>query len=194
MYIPRHFEVTDSKKAIAFIKENAFGQLISSVDGKLFSSHLPFIVEEDEQSLICHMAKQNPQWEALEKQEILITFQGDHDYVSPSWFNTPGVPTWNYQAVHIYGKPTIITDAKKLKNIVDGLTHSYESSMDESWQPEYNAAALNAIVGIEIKIDEIQCKCKLSQNRSKIDQIQIADELAKRGSIQLSKAMKINDK
>ena len=194
MYIPHHFEVTDRSEALAFIKHNAFGQLISSVQGRVFSSHIPFIISDDGQSLICHIAKKNPQWQDIVGQEVLISFQGEHDYVSPSWIDAPAVPTWNYQAVHIYGKAALVTDVKKLKEIVDMLTEQYEAAMDVPWKPDYNEAMLTMIVGLEIKIDNVQCKYKLSQNRSESDQQQIADELAKRGSIQLSKAMKTNDK
>ena len=67
----------------------------------------------DEQSLICHVAKSNSQWKDIEDQEVLVTFQGAHDYVSPSWYETAGVPTWNYQAVHIYGKSRLITYGNK---------------------------------------------------------------------------------
>ena len=101
MYIPKHFEVTDKQEALEFIKFNAFGQLISTVEGRLFVSHLPFLVSDDRKSILCHLAKNNPQWKGIEEQEILVTFQGPHDYVSPNWYSSPGVPTWNYQAVHV---------------------------------------------------------------------------------------------
>ena len=60
-------------------------------------------------ALQCHIAKSNPQWEGIEDQEVLITFQGPYDYESPSWYNYPGVPNWNYQSVHIYRQPQLIT-------------------------------------------------------------------------------------
>ncbi len=189
MYIPQHFEVTDRKKILAFIKANAFGQLVSSVGGRLFSSHLPFFLSNDKQSLICHVAKRNPQWEDIEDQEVLITFQGAHDYVSPSWYRSPGVPTWNYQAVHVYGKPELITEPEELKSIVNEFTKIYESSFKKPWEPEYKNALLNVIIGIEIKITELQCKYKLSQNRSEGDRMQVAEQLQMRGSMQLAQVM-----
>ena len=128
MYIPKHFNVTDKEEILGFIKANAFGQLISLVKGKLFSSHIPFLLSNDNQSLICHVAKSNPQWESIEGQEVLVTFQGPHDYVSPSWYSSPGVPTWNYQSVHIYGKPHLITELEQLSSIVNELTGIYESA------------------------------------------------------------------
>lgn len=190
MYIPKSFNVTDEKEIISFIKANAFGQLISLVDGKLFSSHIPFLYSDQTQSLLCHLAKNNPQWPDLEAQEILVTFQGPHDYVSPSWYTSPGVPTWNYQSVHVYGKPTITTEKDKLCSIVNEMTRLYESAFEQSWQPEYKESLLNAIVGIEIDITDIQCKYKLSQNRPKEDRVQIIEEHKKRDSSKLSRATK----
>jgi len=190
MYIPKHFEITDSDEIFAFVKANAFGQLVSSVNGQLFSSHLPFLISEDKTTLICHVAKQNPQWEDIESQEVLVTFQGPHDYISPSWYDSPGVPTWNYQAVHIYGKPQIITDSEQLKNTVETLTKTYESTTEQPWTPKYKGSLLNIIVGIEIEITNIQCKYKLSQNRSISDQEKIIRALKKRGSVRLSQVMK----
>lgn len=190
MYIPKHFEVTKTDEIFSFINANAFGQLISTVNGQLFSSHIPFLVSEDKTSLICHIAKQNPQWESIENQEALITFQGPHDYISPSWYSSPGVPTWNYQTVHVYGKPKLITESDKIRRIIETLTNIYESSNEQPWIPEYKGTLVNVIIGIEIEITNIQCKYKLSQNRSISDQQQVVKELNKKGSIELAKAMK----
>ena len=190
MYIPKHFNVTDREEILTFIKANAFGQLISLVEGKLYSSHIPFLLGNDDHSLICHIAKNIPQWKSIEEQEILVTFQGPHDYVSPSWYSSPGVPTWNYQSVHIYGKPIIITEKEKLRSIVNEFTRIYVSSFKKPWNPEYKDSMLNAIIGIEIKITDIQCKYKLSQNRSENDRKQVIEEHKKRGSTQLSLATK----
>ncbi|VAW85149.1 Negative transcriptional regulator [hydrothermal vent metagenome] len=190
MYIPEHFEITDRSEVLGFIKANAFGQLISSIGGRFFSSHIPFFLSEDEKSIICHLAKRNPQWEEIEDQEVLVTLQGPHDYISPSWYRSPGVPTWNYQTVHIYGKAKLITEASRIKNIISELTEIYESSFDTPWSPEYKESMLSAIIGIEIKITEIQCKYKLSQNRPESDRLEVIEKLQERGSIQLSKAMR----
>ncbi len=189
MYIPAHFEVNDSEKVIAFMESHSFGQLISLVDGKLFSSQIPFFHEKKKALLSGHIARQNPQWEDLEGQEVLVTFQGPHDYVSPSWYDSPGVPTWNYQAVHVYGRAGVVTEKQRLGDIVDQLTKIHESSFEIPWSPEYRETMLNAIVGIEIDITEIQCQFKLSQNRPERDRKRVIEELRSRGSVQLSRAM-----
>jgi transcriptional regulator len=192
MYIPKHFEVTDEEEIFSFIEANAFGQLVSSVARRPFSTHMPFLVSSDKKKMIGHVAKQNPQYSEIDGQEVLITLQGPHDYISPSWYSSPGVPTWNYQAVHIYGKCSVFADSNKLKEVVDALTHKYESKFIEPWQPDYKTAMLGAIIDIEISINEIQCKYKLSQNRSTQDQKQVIEQLKKSQASTLAQAMERN--
>ena len=193
MYIPRHFEICDSEEIFSFIEANAFGQLISTVAGRHFSSHLPFLVSEDGRKIICHLARTNPQHSEITGQEVLLSFTGPHDYISPSWYSGPGVPTWNYQAVHVYGQAREFDDTSELKKLVETLTHKYESRFDQPWQPNYQAAMLGAIVGIEITISEVQCKYKLSQNRSAQDQRKVIEKLKSIGSAELAEAMEHNE-
>ena len=192
MYIPRHFEVTEDDQIFAFIEANGFGQLISSVQGKLFSSHIPFLLSSDRLKLVGHLAKQNPQHTDIDNQEVLVSLQGPHSYISPSWYSSPGVPTWNYQAVHIYGLCQVFDDHEKIKILVDSLTRKYESSFQIPWQPDYKASMLGAIIGIEVTIGEIQGKFKLSQNRPAEDKEQVIEELTNTGSINLARAMRRN--
>jgi len=189
VYIPKHFEVTDKAEIFSFVEANAFGQLISNVGGKLFSTHMPFLLSHDKTKIIGHLALQNPQHSDLDGQEVLVTLQGPHDYISPSWYASPGVPTWNYQAVHVYGKASVFSSAEKIQNVVEDLTKKYESTLRQPWSPEYNAAKLNAIVGVEIAISEIQCKYKLSQNRSTQDRKQVVAQLNEIGSHELASSM-----
>ncbi len=126
----------------------------------------------------------------MEGQEVLVIFQGEHAYVSPSWYSAPGVPTWNYQAVHVYGRVNLFTCAERLASVVDSLTEKYESVFETPWQPEYKASLLSAIVGVEITISEIQAKYKLSQNRPEQDRVAVAKQLDALGYAELAEAMR----
>ena len=189
MYIPKYFEITEKDEIFDFIEKNTFGQIISTVKGRLFSNHIPFLISEDKTKIIGHLAKQNPQHIELDDQEVLVTLQGPHDYISPSWYVGSGVPTWNYQAVHIYGHCKIFHDTEKLKSVVDRLSNKHESGFQAPWVPEYNASMLSAIIGIEITINEIQCKYKLSQNQPSQNQLQVIEQLRISGSPALADAM-----
>jgi transcriptional regulator len=190
MYIPKHFSVTDAEKIWTFIEANSFGQIISSVEGQLFSTHMPFLVNADRSKLVGHFATPNPQSQDIEGQEVLISLQGPHDYISPSWYVDPGVPTWNYQTAHITGVARVFRDETRLKDLVDVLTEKYEAGQDRPWQPDYNASMLGGIVGVEVEITDIQCKFKLNQNRSIEDRESVIEELEKKGAHHLAKAMR----
>jgi transcriptional regulator len=190
MYVPDHFKVEDNEEIFSFIDANAFGQLISVVDDRPFASHLPFLITEDRKSLQCHLARSNPHWQNLEGKPVLVTFLGPHDYISPSWYKQAGVPTWNYQAVHIYGRGRVFDDAGPLADLVEALSHRYESAFETPWQPKYREAMLKAIIGVEITIDEVQAKYKLSQNRPVADQAGVIDSLDKLGADTLADAMR----
>ena len=193
MYIPKYFEVKDKDEVFAFIEANAFGQLISTVKGRIFSTHLPFLLSEDKSKIIGHLALPNPQHAEIDGQEVLITLEGAHDYISPAWYSSTGVPTWNYQTVHIYGQCTVFRSEEKLQNIVNALTTKYEAAFKKPWQPEYKHSLLNAIVGVEVSINEVQCKYKLSQNRSAQDRSQVIEQLKAVGSNKLAEVMERNE-
>lgn len=118
-----------------------------------------------------------------------MTLAGPHGYISPSWYAGAGVPTWNYQAVHLYGQCRLITDPQQLSATVEGLAEKYESGFAEPWQPQYGSSMLSAIIGIEIAISDIQCQYKLSQNRSAEDQERVIQQLQSADAHALAEAM-----
>jgi len=118
-----------------------------------------------------------------------VTLQGDHAYVSPSWYESAGVPTWNYQAVHIEGIAESFSDTERLKEVVDALTEKHESTYPIPWKPDYAASMLRGIVGVEIAIASVQCKFKLSQNRSPLDQANVKAEIRSAGHNAMADAM-----
>lgn len=185
MYMPEHFKETNPERISALIEGNSFGMLVTAPDGVPFVSHLPFIFDPTASSngkLLCHMARANPQWQHFSScGEVLAIFQGPHAYVSPSWYSSPGVPTWNYAVVHLRGKPRLIENEPELEALVERLTHVYESHMPNPWKPnlagERRAKLLSMIVGFEIEITSIQGKFKLSQNRPPEDQRSVVEKL-----------------
>ena len=189
MYIPKKFSIDDKQEIFSFVESNSFGQLTSMVDGKLFVTHLPFVLSDDKSKLLMHVARQNPQHSSIEGQDCLVVLQGAHGYISPSWYKDNGVPTWNYQAVHIYGKCKVFEEVEKLQCLVDKTTTQYESKFSDPWVSNYNTKMLNAIVGIEMTITDMQCKYKLSQNRSFEDRMNVINKLKNMGLDSLAKEM-----
>lgn len=189
MFIPRHFAVDDEAEIDQFIQQNDFGVLISQLDNQPFATHLPFHRPERNR-LQAHLAKANPQWQQLDGQQVLVVLPGNHDYISPTWYKNPGVPTWNYQAVHISGIAKCFTDSDRLLELVKTLSATHEAGRNPAWDGEFNESMLGAIVGVDIAIESIQCKYKLSQNRPIEDRLNVIEKLTEAGNPMLADEMR----
>ncbi len=182
MYIPNHFRESDERVLAEFIDAFAFGTLVTTERELPFASHLPFLHDPEGRTLHAHVARGNPQWQHVaDNPQVLVMFQGPHGYVSPTWYAKPGVPTWNYTAVHVYGRARVLDDAAATARHVERLAARFERGNAAPWVPAYDPRLLSGIVGIEIAIGEIQGKFKLSQNRSAEDRAGVMARLEARG-------------
>jgi transcriptional regulator len=184
MYIPKQFAVTDRAVIDDIIRANPFGLLTGRVDGSLYATHLPFILDGDR--LLAHFARGNPHWKAMDGQaQMLAVFSGPHAYVSPRWYEAEqAVPTWNYIAVHIYGAPRVIDDREAVRALLDRLVADYEG---DAWSlgdrdPEFVDRMSRGIVAFEMPIERIEGKQKLSQNRPPADRQRVIAELEAAGN------------
>ena len=179
MYIPTHFEQKNPTTLWDFIDEHAFGTLLTVVEGRPFVSHVPFLTDRGAGLLHCHVARANPQWQQLaDSSQVLAMFAGPHGYVSPTWYaERGGVPTWNYAVAHVYGRAVCVDDAEHKRKHVEALAAKYERGRDAPWVPDYDVRRLAGIVGIEIRVDKLEGKFKLSQNRSAADQAGVVAHL-----------------
>ena len=190
MYLPGHFTESDPDRLEALIQGNSFGVLVSVHEGLPVASHLPFLYDRHagvHGRLIGHMARGNSQWKSLaDGQTVLAVFQGPHAYISPSWYESPGVPTWNYAVAHLYGKAALVEERDALEDIVRRLTAFHEHGGREAGapgvSPEMWSRLLGMIVGFEIEVTEVQVKFKLNQNRSREDQRRVVEALTQGGS------------
>jgi transcriptional regulator len=183
MYTPKHFEQTDERALWDFVDEHSFGTLLTMADGRPFASHVPFLVDRDAKRLHCHVARANPQWLHLaSSSQVLAIFRGPHGYISPTWYVEPGgVPTWNYAVVHAEGVAHSVDDAEHKRRHVEALAARFERDRPMPWAPEFDPRRLAGIVGIEIRVDKLEGKLKLSQNRSAADRAAVIAQLEATG-------------
>lgn len=186
MYIPEHFRLRHDADAIAFMSANPFSILISSTENGPFATHLPLFVRAEEERILLHghVAKANPHWRYLEQNaECLTIFHGPHAYISPTNYTArESVPTWNYAAVHVYGKARIFASEQDLHGMLHELMETFEPAYREQWQglsQKYQENMLRQIVGFEILATKIEGKFKLSQNRTREDQANVIASLEK---------------
>jgi transcriptional regulator len=182
MYVPSAFAEQDRDEMLAIMRSCPLPVLVSSVTEaaghRIEATHLPLMVDGDR--LIGHLARANPHWKRLDfVSESLAIFSGVNGYISPSLYATKQdtgrvVPTWNYEAVHAYGRVEVIDDPARILAIVSRLTDHHEAPRTKPWQvsdapSEYVAAQLKSIVGIVLHVTRLLGVRKLSQNKTAAD-------------------------
>ncbi|CRM77901.1 Protease synthase and sporulation protein PAI 2 [Pseudomonas sp. 37 R 15] len=192
MYTPRAFALDDLPQIQQLIQHTRLAQLVTVGEDGLQASHLPLLLNPDEGpngTLYGHLAKANPQWRELQNgSEALVIFAGADAYISPAFYPAKAehgkvVPTWNYIAVHAYGKAEVFSDAERLLKVVTALTERHESGRAQPWAvsdapADYIDGMLKAIVGFALPIERVIGKHKLSQNRSAADMAGVREGLA----------------
>ncbi|MBW8048950.1 MAG: FMN-binding negative transcriptional regulator [Cytophagales bacterium] len=201
MYIPEYFKNENLTVVKDFINANGFAILISQVDGRPWVTHIPLMLDKNVKGkdiLTGHISKANKQWKEFDKnKEVLAIFSGPHAYISSSWYDHENVPTWNYLAVHVYGKIHII-ERDILKKQLSKLVDKYESGMDkpvsvDRMSKEFVEKEMRGIVGFEIEITDIQAALKLSQNKDDKNYERIINGLDQKGdmnSLEIARIMK----
>jgi transcriptional regulator len=176
MYVPSAFAETRPEVLADFIAANAFATFVTNGPGGLVASHVPLLHDAARGILSGHLARANPQGaDLVDGAEALAIFTGPHAYVSPRWYaKAPAVPTWNYTAVHAYGRVRRVDEPEALGRLVAALSNVYEADVERPWRPEdmppaFIAGMLKAIVGFELTITRLEGKYKLSQNRAPED-------------------------
>ena len=186
MYIPKHFAFDEPAEIQGFVREFPFATLITTVAGVPLATHLPLMLDMRVGAhgmLRGHVARANPHWKAFENNatESLAIFHGPHTYISPRWYAAgPAVPTWNYVAVHMYGRPQILTSTDDLLDDLGAMVDVFEpdGQADHIITPEYKERLASGIVGFRMEVTWVEGKRKLSQNKSADDQAGVAAGLA----------------
>lgn len=201
MYIPDAYRNENPEEIREFLRNNAFGILVSTGPNGPMATHLPLeLVDAGDKSLLLrgHFARANPQWRHIEdQQDVLCIFNGPHAYVSSSWYADEEVPTWNYMAVHLKGSYRRQNE-QELWAALHALVNKYEAHSAEPVSLDKMSAAtlaqIRGIVGFEIRVSRLDAAFKLSQGRAQ-DHPRIIEELHKRGgnSKAIAEAMKGNE-
>jgi transcriptional regulator len=189
MYIPAAFVEADLTRLHDFMEQNSFGLLVSQAEGAPFATHLPFLLERTagpQGTLVGHMARANPQWRGAGGQTALAIFSGPHAYISPTWYEAEQVvPTWNYTAVHAYGRVQVVEEEAALLDIVQRSVRFYEQAMPRPWSlgdpGTFVGRMLAQVVGFRIPIEKIEGKWKLNQNHPAERRRRVIRALRQRG-------------
>ncbi|GAA3984364.1 FMN-binding negative transcriptional regulator [Mucilaginibacter dorajii] len=185
MYIPAFNQFPNQQEIISFMQRYSFATIITVRDEIPEATHLPFLVElrDDKVVLLSHFAKANPQAAQLLDKTVLVIFTEPHAYISPANYpKETNVPTWNYIAVHAYGKASLLSGEEQTANLLSKTISNYEVSYLQQWDNlaiEFKQKMMKGIVAFEIIVDDLQGKQKLSQNRTEEERENIINSLSK---------------
>ena len=194
-YLPPHFAQNDSAALHALVQAHPLATWVLPQPDALLVNHIPFLLDADRGehgTLVGHVARANPVWQALADAPGVAIFQGPQAYISPSWYPSKHahgkvVPTWNYAVVHAHGVARCFDDRARLLDLVTRLTQQHEAHQPAPWHvsdapASYIDSMLAAIVGIEIPVQRWVGKWKTSQNRTPADQLGVVAGLQALGT------------
>ena len=188
MYTPKYSEETRADVLDALVRTYPFATVVANTTNGLVANHLPFELVDG--VLHGHVARGN-ELVQMDGVEVLLVFRGPDGYVSPNWYPTKHetgreVPTWNYAVLHVHGHLRVIDDPVWLRVLLERLTDRHEADQPRPWKmtdaPEdHIETSLHAIVGLEVTIDRVEGKFKLSQNHPARNRAGVIAGLHERG-------------
>ena len=199
MYTPKSFQETRAEVLHGLIRTCPFATVVANTANGFVANHLPFELVDG--VLHGHVARGN-ELVQMDGAEVLLVFRGPDGYISPNWYPTKHetgreVPTWNYAVVHVHGRLRVIDEVVWLRALLERLTDRHEADQPQPWKmtdaPEdHIEKSLHAIVGLEVTIDRIEGKFKLSQNHPACNRAGVIAGLRQRngdGDVELAALM-----
>jgi len=175
MFVREVFAVSDPAEVAGILASVRLGCLVTHDPQGFCATHLPFIYDASTHTFAGHVARENDHWSRAGETEALIVFQDVDAYVSPNWYPSKAahgrvVPTWNYEAVHVHGRLSWVSDPGRLRAHLSTLTDRFEAGAAKPWAvsdaPEdYIDRMVTQLVGAQVAVERVEVMRKLSQNR-----------------------------
>lgn len=185
MFIPNAFKFEDKAAQIAFMKQYSFATIITSNNTIPLATQLPFFVDERSGKLVlsAHFAAANEQVKYISENPSLVIFTEPHAYISPTHYDKrESVPTWDYIALHVYGKATITEDESSKLKALEQMIKFYDQDYMEQWDSlsdKFRKGMMQGLVAFELEVTDIQGQKKLSQNKTRGERERIIEHLDK---------------
>jgi transcriptional regulator len=199
VFLPAHFEITDTAEIARLLSNIGAADLVTNNEDALTSSFVPllFAPGQGHGSLHGHLARPNRQWKSANGTAALVIAHFVDGYISPNGYPSKAddgkvVPTWNYVTINVHGRVIVHDDPAWTLGVVRRLTDLHEARhaigrTEKPWTvddapADYIDVMLRAIVGIEIVIERVEAKAKLSQNKTDADALGAVTDLEMGGA------------
>lgn len=185
MYTPNQFRFDNEQEKIAFMNRYSFATMVTIKDHLPIATQLPFVINDDAGRIVLssHFALANEQAKYIEANTSLIIFAEPHAYISPAHYDKQeSVPTWDYIAVHAYGKAKILEEENAKIKVLEQMIHFYDQNYLEQWMglsDRFKTGMLKGIAAFELEVTDLQGQKKLSQNKTAVERERITTHLEK---------------
>lgn len=185
MYVARQFEFEDKAERIAFMKQYSFATIVTTKAGLPIATQLPFLITQNDDKLVlsAHFALANEQVSYIEENTSLVIFSEPHAYISPAHYDkVESVPTWDYVAVHAYGKARIVQEEDAKIQALEQMILFYEQGYLEQWNKlsdKFKKGMIRGIAVFDLEVTDLQAQKKVSQNKTEMERERIAVHLEK---------------
>ena len=185
MYVPQHFEL-GPERTRAILSRPGAGNLVTVHASGPLATMVPFYLDEDRDVLVTHLVRNNPQVREPMTGPGMVLFDDVDAYIAPSYYATnehaPGVPTWDYVTVHVWGTVTIDPSPQRAQEVAENLTRRMErvDVLTPVGRDKLERMA-RAIVAVEVSVERVEGKAKMSQNRHPDDVRSVIAEMERQG-------------
>ncbi|AMU23386.1 FMN-binding negative transcriptional regulator [Mycobacteroides abscessus] len=188
MYVPKNFAM-QAKEVTAVLGDAGLAHLVTHDDAGYLVTPVPLLYRPTSNTLVGHVSRANPHWHRTGPS--IAIFAGPQGYISPSLYATKAetgkvVPTWNYEVLNVHGHLTAHDNPEWVRALVTELTDRHEHHRDSPWgiddaPEEFTSAQIRAIVGIELSIESVEGKAKMSQNQPERNRTGVIEGLRRSG-------------
>jgi transcriptional regulator len=191
MYNLSYFKEKERQVLFQFMTDHPFVFLTGSdTSGRQVATQIPVLFEERNGELYLqgHIMRHTDHHKAfMQNPQALIVFTGPSTYVSASWYSHSHIgSTWNYMSIHARGTMEFMSD-EGLIAFMKKFTLYFEKGNSQSptyydnLPDEFLQKMMPAIVGFEMKVDQLENVFKLSQNRDEKSYRNIISKLQTQG-------------
>ncbi|WP_092915086.1 FMN-binding negative transcriptional regulator [Agrococcus baldri] len=112
--------------------------------------------------------------EGGEPHRMLVIVQGDHGYISPSWYlgaDAGQIPTWNFEQATLTCDVEVLDAQANLETLQRLVTHFEQAYAPEDGvrldvDDDGNRGMAMGTIGLRLTVRSFDAKCKMSQNKS----------------------------
>jgi transcriptional regulator len=182
MYVDPDYAEPDLDEVTRLIEAQPFATLVTD-EPELRIAHVPIQVRRnDSLEIAAHVAGLDPFAESIrQRARILVSVLGPSVYVSPAWYASRGLPTYNFVAIELRGQAEPLDDPDAVRAHLMRLVQDHEQALNpgdpkarwrvDEWARDRTTELLPELQAFTLRVEQVTAKVKMGQNRTEGDRV-----------------------